>query len=63
MKNNHFKDAVFKQYREKILLISEHYDGCKYENRDIPISACQCDCFCKQIFNLGRDAEKDLFQK
>ena len=63
MKTNHFKDAVFKNNKELIDGIVNHYDGCNYAGRSIPIDECMCDCYVKQIFNLGRDAEKELFQK
>ena len=52
---------LFKKYRERITNINEHYEGCQYSGRDIPIDVCMCDCHVKQIFEIGRKAERDLF--
>lgn len=61
MKEDQFEKNVFKKFKEVILEINDHYDDCKYHGRSIPIDECACDCYQKQIFNLGRKAEKDLF--
>ncbi len=41
--------------------ISKHYHGCNYENKGWTMHKCLCDCYIKQIFLLGMQAQKDLF--
>lgn len=54
---------LFKKYKDKITAITEHYDGCQYIDRNIPIYVCMCDCYQRRIFELGRKAERDLFYR
>ena len=61
MKSDQFKDNVFSNYVDEILEINEHYDNCEYVNRSIPLDECACHCYDKQVFNLGRQAEEELF--
>ena len=61
MENNELDKKVFMKNRDKVLEINEHYDGCKYANRSIPIDECMCDCYNRQVFKLGRVAESDMF--
>lgn len=53
--------VVFKQYKEEILEIAEHYNSCAYKDRSIPINECRCDCYVKQIFDIGRKAQERIF--
>ena len=62
MKSDKFKDTVFDNFMDEILEINEHYEDCRYFNRDIPIDECACNCYDKQLFNLGRQAEEELSQ-
>lgn len=39
----------------------QHYPGCSYFNRSIPINECACDCHERYWFELGREAERDSF--
>lgn len=56
-----YKRNVFKKYKNKIMEINKHYDSCKYKDRHIPINECMCNCYEKQIFNMGREAQEKLF--
>ena len=61
MKERDTDEALFQDYREKLTLINRHYDHCRYRNMGAPVSECQCDCYLKQVFLIGREAERDLF--
>jgi len=61
IKTDKFKDMIFEPYKYQITEIYKHYEDCQYINRTIPINECHCDCYVKQVFDLGRKAEKDLF--
>ena len=61
MKENKFDKKVFDAHVLKIMEINEHYDDCEYAERTAPIDVCACDCYKKQIFLLGREAEEKLF--
>lgn len=61
MKDDKLSRTVFNMHRNKIMEISDHYEGCEYEKRLVPIDECLCDCYTKQIFDLGREVERDLF--
>lgn len=52
---------MFDEHAQKVSDINEHYEDCRYFGRLIPIDECMCDCYVKQIFKLGRDAERDSF--
>ena len=53
--------AMFEEHREKVIAVNEHYDNCNFSTRMIPMDECPCDCYIKQIFKLGRQAERDSF--
>lgn len=61
MKENKYEKKVFDEYACKITEINEHYDGCHYASSTAPIDVCACQCYNKQVFRMGRKAEKDLF--
>lgn len=61
MKENKYEKKVFDEYACKITEINEHYDGCHYSSSTAPIDVCACQCYNKQVFRMGRKAEKDLF--
>ena len=52
---------AFDSYIERILEINEHYEGCHFHNRSIPIDECTCNCYNKQIFKLGMEEQKRQF--
>ena len=52
--------ALFKTYREQLSEIYEHYDNCRNKNGGAPIDEASCDCYIKQIFKMGREAERKL---
>ena len=53
MKTDKYKNKVFEEYKEQIIGINEHFEGCRYTNKPYPINECLCDCYNKQVFNLG----------
>jgi len=60
MKRDKFKHELFKQYKDGTIGI-EHYEGCQFENRLIPVSEAPCTCYEEVIFTLGTQAQIDLF--
>ena len=62
MKDKEWEKAQYMSMKNKLIDISEHYDGCRYENTSIPINECRCDCYERQVFMLGFAAhEKSMY--
>ena len=60
-KESIFRKNLFDQYKQKIIEINEHFDGCQYAEGNAPIDVYPWNCYEKQIFNLGMDAREELF--
>lgn len=56
-------NEIYDKYKDKIIAINQHIQGCGYTTRSVPVSVCPCDCYTKQLFTLGRKAEQNLTNK
>jgi len=61
MKHNQQHHNFYLANRDKILEINEHYEGCNYVHRNVPMNECACNCYEEQIFLLGSEAQRDQF--
>lgn len=41
----------------------DHYDNCKYKTSLAPINEMPCRCYDMQLFLIGMEAQKDLFNE
>ncbi len=63
LKTNEILESNYSANKEKIININEHFEGCRYGGRSIPIDECLCDCLEKQVFDLGMKQQRDNFYR
>ena len=59
MKEKPTDTEVFEKHTEEIYEIGSHYEGCRHFNSGAPMCECSCYCYEKQVFEIGRRAERE----